>query len=178
MYLRKFSMYIAATALYAASAAALPMPILDARWDTTDSDASGYTDHIDAVGPPALNVGGAYAYALSGPAMFRITDVLNLGDIWIVYDFGVPILTTVVQSFGSGFGDNVEADSDWMDAVHSKGEILLGTGPHALTVSGNGSGGLAAHYFARIDSVPEPATLALLSLGLAGLGFSRRRKLH
>jgi hypothetical protein len=93
-----------------------------------------------------------------------------------VYDFGVPILTTSVVSFASGFGDNAEADGDWTDAVHTKGEILLTAGAHSLTVSGNGLGGLPAHYFARIDAVPEPMTLSLVALALAGLGVARRKK--
>ena len=58
MHLPKLLMGIVAAAMYAISAVVWSMPILDGGWDTTDSDGSLYSDHIDAV-TPALNAGGA-----------------------------------------------------------------------------------------------------------------------
>ena len=167
---RIFAIAALVSGLWMNSAPGWSAPILNGGWATTDSDSSGYTDHIGAAA--GLNVGGAYAYSLSDPAIFRITDVLNTGDIWTVLDFGSVILTTTLQSFAAGFGDNAEADGDWIDSTHTKGEVLLATGNHSITVSGDGQGGIPAHYFARIDgSVPEPSTIALIFAVLGSLAL-------
>ena len=108
-------------------------------------------------------------------AQHQWTDVVQTG-LTDLPTLGRPLLHATTLSFMPGA---VTFDELRLDIISAGGSTY--TDPTGLIVAGTNFGGSAIGLDTNIANlrtteVPEPTTLAMLGLGLAGLGWQRRRK--
>jgi hypothetical protein len=170
--------------LISAAALALLMTATAAQ-ATTYLAGGGWQEGVDN----AINTAqaGAITLDVTNPAgdTFSLTDGFLVGDVYKVAFKTGPVtitntstFTSYPTSFNNNLGDAADFAAPWLNDDYSHLQVSLSPGIYTVTVKELENISFPAHFGFRLDAVPEPATWAMMMLGvgLIGVGLRMSRK--
>jgi hypothetical protein len=144
------------------------------------ADGSDFYNAMSAAAADPAGYNLSYDYFIdtsgfSGTTFFQLGSFVNTGSGFYAQDFGATKeveLNGAQCASGNAFMGHVSVNFAAVGFVMPAGQTFFRLG---LIENGNGTGAAAFFDNITISPVPEPASLALLGLGAAGLIMIRRK---